>query len=344
MKIFFYYVSFLLFFLISSAKNHPFSLSPEKISNQDNNPSKGILDHIKDSHEWHLFGKEMIIPLPGILWDRGFRIFLSSGLIDGNHCYYRFFQDRIYKTNYYGYLVLDLYGHPVNENPLDFSVTKNVLTSIISSLILFIFVLRFSSSHSQKYFFFRKKSEKILEFSVSFVRDEIAIPTLGLEKYHSYLPFLLTLFFFIFINNLLGLLPGSSNFTGNISITLALSSITFFTVNFNSSKTYWKHVLWNPGVPLFVRLILIPIEIAEILIRPVTLCVRLFANVAAGHIVLISFIFLIFILKSISIAVFSLAFSLLVSVLEILVAFLQSFIFTALSSLFIGMTIVEHQE
>lgn len=308
--------------------------SPPKSNNF--NTSKGILDHIKDSHEWHIFGKKMIISLPIILWDRGFRIFLSSvfnhgnKFIEGNHCYYRFFQDRIYKTNYYGYLVFDLYGHPVNENPLDFSVTKNVLTSIISSLILFIFV------------FFLKKS--ILEFSVYFVRDEIAIPTLGLEKYHSYLPFLLTLFFFIFINNLLGLLPGSSNLTGNISVTLALSSITFFTVNLNSSKTYWKHVLWNEGVPLFVRLILIPIEIAEILIRPVTLCIRLFANVTAGHIVLISFIFLIFILKSISIAVFSLAFSLLVSVLEILVAFLQSFIFTALSSLFIGMTIVEHLE
>lgn len=315
-KYVFYYVYFLLFFFISYAK--PFY-----------KPSKGILDHIKDSHV------EMRIPLPGILWDRGFRIFLfnlNHKFIDGNHCYYRFFQDRIYKTNYYGYLVLDLYGHTVNENPLDFSVTKNVLTSIISSLILFIFVLRFSD------FFFRKKSEKILEFSVSFVRDEIAIPTLGLEKYHSYLPFLLTLFFFIFINNLLGLLPGSSNLTGNISVTLALSSITFFTVNLNSSKTYWKHVLWNTGVPLFVRLILIPIEIAEILIRPVTLCIRLFANVAAGHIVLISFIFLILILKSISIAVFSLAFYLLVSVIEILVAFLQSFIFTALSSLFIGMT------
>jgi F-type H+-transporting ATPase subunit a len=306
MTVFFYYVYFLLFFFISSAS-----------------AKKGILDHIKDSHEWHK------IPLPVILWDRGFRIFLSSDHKDGNHCYYRFFQDRIYKTNYSGYLVFDLYGHTVNENPLDFSVTKNVLTSIISSLILFIFVLRFSYS-------------QILEFSVSFVRDEIAIPTLGLEKYHSYLPFLLTLFFFIFINNLLGILPGSSNFTGNISVTLALSSITFFTVNLNSSKTYWKHVLWNPGVTLFVRLILIPIEIAEILIRPVTLCIRLFANVAAGHIVLISFIFLIFILKSISIAVFSLAFSILVSVLEILVAFLQSFIFTALSSLFIGMTIVEH--
>ncbi|HZD84116.1 MAG TPA: F0F1 ATP synthase subunit A [Candidatus Angelobacter sp.] len=327
MKIFFYYVSFLLFFLIAS---------PPKSNHF--NPSKGILDHIKDAHEWHIFGKEMIISLPIILWDRGFRIFLSSvfnhgnKFIEGNHCYYRFFQDRIYKTNYYGYLVFDLYGHPVNENPLDFSVTKNVLTSIISSLILFIFV------------FFLKKSEKILEFSVSFVRDEIAIPTLGVEKYNSYLPFLLTLFFFIFINNLLGLLPGSSNFTGNISVTLALSSITFFTVNFNSSKTYWKHVLWNEGVPLFVRFILFPIEIAEILIRPITLCIRLFANVTAGHIVLISFIFLIFILKSISIAVFSLAFSLLVSVLEILVAFLQSFIFTVLSSLFIGMTIVEHHQ
>jgi F-type H+-transporting ATPase subunit a len=343
MNIFFYYVSFLLFFLISSATNHPFSPKKEKISNQENNfnPSKGILDHIKDSHEWPLFVREMIIPLPGILWDRGFRIFLSSvfnhgnKLIEGNHCYYRFFQDRIYKTNYSGYLVFDLYGHPVNEKPLDFSGTKNVLTSIISSLI--IFVLLFSSSQNN---FFFLKLKKILEFSVSFVRDEIAIPTLGLEKYHSYLPFLLTLFLFILINNLLGLFPGSSNLTGNISVTLALSSITFFTANFNSSKTYWKHVLWNPGVTLFGRLIFIPIEIAEILIRPVTLSIRLFANVAGGHIVLISFIFLIFILKSISIVVFSLAFSLLVSVLEILVAFLQSFIFTALSSLFLGMTIV----
>lgn len=315
------------------------------------NPSNVIINHIIDSHEWHICGdgdNSIVIPLPIILWDNGLQIFMSYEFNHGEKIvkksgnYYRIFNDKIYKTDASGFLYLNNLGNPVIKKILlDFSITKNVIVIICSVIILFIIFFHMRKSYKNHYMTW--KFGKIIEPLILFIRDEVAIPNLGIKKYRKYLPFLLTIFFFILINNLIGLLPTAPNVTGNISVTLALSIITFIVVNCNASKDYWKHIFWMPNVPIGVRFLLAPIEIAGIFIRPMTLCIRLFINMTAGHIVILSFISLIFIFKSIFAASFSIPFILFISMLELLVAFLQAFIFTTLSALFIGMAIKNHE-
>jgi F-type H+-transporting ATPase subunit a len=185
-----------------------------------------------------------------------------------------------------------------------------------------------------------KGKQSFLEPLVMFVRDEIARPNIG-AKADKFLPFLLTIFFFIWINNLLGLLPIGANLTGNIAVTLTLAIITFVVVNVNGNASYWKHILMPP-VPWWLYPIMIPVELIGIFSKPFALMVRLFANITAGHIVVISLVSLIFIFKSMAIAPVSVAFALFIDVLELLVAFLQAFIFTMLTALFIGSAIEEH--
>lgn len=313
-------------------------------------PAKVIVEHIIDSHEWHLWGEGydiITVPLPVILWDNGLQVFMSSEFAHGENIversgnYYKIFQDKIYKTDASGFWDLDASGHPINEMPLDLSITKSVAMILLSVFVLCGVFFRIANSYKDHHMTWWLG--KILEPLVLFVRDEVAIPNLGIKKYRRYLSFLLTVFFFILTNNLLGLLPGAPNVTGNISVTLVLAVITFLVVNFTANKFYWKHIFWMPGVPVGVRFLLAPIELAGIFIRPVTLCIRLFANMTAGHIVVLSFICLIFIFKSVFAAGLSIPFALLISLLEVLVAFLQAFIFTSLSALFIGMAVGDHE-
>ncbi|XOD68363.1 MAG: F0F1 ATP synthase subunit A [Flavobacteriales bacterium AspAUS03] len=313
-------------------------------------PAKVIIEHISDSHEWYLWGDEdetVTIPLPVILWDDGLQIFMSSEFAHGKKVvqrsenFYKIYHDKIYKTNTSGDWSVDALGNPTNKKPLDFSMTKNVMVILLSALLLC--VIFFHMAHSYKRHRMIWQLGKILEPLVLFVKDEVAIPNLGHKKYKYYLPLLLTIFFFILVNNLLGLLPGAPNVMGNMSVTLVLATITFLVVNFSTNKAYWKHIFWMPGIPVSVRFLLAPIELAGIFIRPLTLCIRLFANMTAGHIVILSFICLIFIFKSIFAAVFSIPFALFISLLEVLVAFLQAFIFTTLSALFIRMAVEDHE-
>ena len=188
-----------------------------------------------------------------------------------------------------------------------------------------------------------KGLQSFLEPIIVFVRDDIARPNIG-HDYAKFMPYLLTVFFFILINNLLGLIPifpGSSNVTGNIAVTFVLSLITMVIININGNKYYWKHI-FAPDVPKWMYIIMIPVELIGIVSKPFALMIRLFANITAGHIIVLSLISLIFIFKSVSIAPVSVAFVIFMDVLELLVAFLQAFIFTLLSSLFIGMAIEEH--
>jgi len=186
-----------------------------------------------------------------------------------------------------------------------------------------------------------KKLTGWMEPLVLFVRDDIAIPNIGESRYKKFLPFLLTTFFFIWVLNLLGLIPGGANVTGNIAVTLVLATFTMIVVAINGNKNYWGHI-FNPPVPGWLKPMMIPVEIIGIFTKPFALMIRLFANIAAGHIVILSLVSLIFVAKTLWVAPASLALVLFISVLELLVAALQAYIFTLLTALFIGMAVEEH--
>lgn len=307
------------------------------------NASELILEHIADSHDWHLWGHTSV-HLPVILkTDKGFEFF-SSGKFNHGH--------DAYKGKYYTYKmehehikVVDEQGN-VNEeashNIIDFSITKNVMSMFLSIAILLLIFTSVASAYKKREGKAPKGFQSLIEPIIIFVRDEIAKPNLG-YKYARFMPFLLTIFFFIWVNNLLGLVPffpGGANLTGNIAFTVVMGVITFIVTNVNGNKSYWKHV-FLPHVPWWLYPIMIPVEIIGVLSKPFALIVRLFANITAGHIIVLSLICLIFIFKSLAIAPVSVAFVLFMDVLELLVAFLQAFIFTMLTALFIGTAVSE---
>jgi F0F1-type ATP synthase, subunit a len=311
--------------------------------------SNTILDHVNDSHEWHITGNHnsgITFSLPVILWNNGLEIFSShkfscSNVVKGKYGNYKMFKGIIYNTNDIGSIYINSKGIPKNNKPWDFSITKNVMSIFISSFLLFYLFIRMRYSYDNHQIN-ECKLGVFLEFFILFIRDEIAIPNIG-KKYKVFLPFLLTSFFFILINNLIGLIPGFPNVTGNINVTFVLSFMTFIVTNINANTSYWKHIFWMQEVPIGIRLLLAPIEFVGIFIRPLTLCIRLFANITAGHIIILSFICLIFIFKNFFIAGFSIIFGFFISMLEIMVAFLQAFIFTTLSALLIGMSVKNYE-
>ncbi|WP_317168665.1 F0F1 ATP synthase subunit A [Blattabacterium cuenoti] len=317
----------------------------KKKENAKINISDTIFDHINDSYEWNFLGSHnhgITLYLPIILWNHGLEIFSSSKfscqkIVKGKYGYYKIFHGKIYNTNSIGKFDMNKKGVPINDKPWDFSITKNVFSVLTSFFLLCYFFIRMRYSYKNNQI---KWSLGIfLEFLILFIRDKIAIPNIGNNKYRMYFPFLLTSFFFILINNLMGIIPGFPNITGNINVTFVLAFITFVITNINANKNYWKHIFWMPGVPVGIRFLLAPIEFIGIFIRPLTLCIRLFANITAGHIIILSFICLIFIFKNLFIAGFSVIFGFFISVLEIMVSFLQAFIFTSLSSLLIGISV-----
>jgi F-type H+-transporting ATPase subunit a len=188
---------------------------------------------------------------------------------------------------------------------------------------------------------------RFMEPIVLFIRDEVAIPNIGEKKYLTYMPFLLTLFFFIWINNVIGLIPFfpfSSNLSGNIAFTLTLAAITFLITLFSSKKYYWKHMLWMPGLPVPMKLFLAPIEFMGMFIKPIALTIRLFANITAGHIIVLSLISLTFIFKNYAVGAGSVLFVVFISVIEVLVVAIQAYIFTMLSALYFGQALEEDHE
>lgn len=180
---------------------------------------------------------------------------------------------------------------------------------------------------------------KFLEPLVLLVQDDIAKANIGEKKHKKFVPFLLTAFFFILLNNLLGMIPifpGGANLTGNISVTFFLALCTLLITVFSGNKNYWRHIFATPGVPIPILIIMVPIEIVGIFTKPIALMIRLFANITAGHIIILALISLVFINKSIAWGALSVPLSLFISILEVLVAFLQAYLFTMLSALFIG--------
>ncbi len=312
--------------------------------------SSFILEHIYDSHEWHIMtkknGEHISLQLPVILYSKGsgLHVFSSKKLAHG-HEYNGFrleeegdLEGRIVKVKSDG--TVDM------ENiPLDFSITKTVLGMMAAALIGLWLFLALARSYKKTGISHPKGIQGFLEPIVLFVRDDIAIPNIGEKKAGKFMPYLLSVFIFILINNLMGLVPFpppfGANVTGNIAVTLTLALFTFFMIQLNGNKTYWKDIFAAPGVPVWLLPIMIPVELIGMISKPFALMVRLFANITAGHIIVLSLVSLIFIFKSLAVAPVSILFVIFMDCLELLVAFLQAYVFTLLSALFIGMAVVE---
>ncbi|HEX8357863.1 MAG TPA: F0F1 ATP synthase subunit A [Segetibacter sp.] len=313
-----------------------------------------IMEHIMDNHEFHLAesgGHPVSIPLPVILFSpqRGFTAFMSSKFQHGHAVYngYKLQHDKVLAVNASG---------AVDESVkvFDFSLTRNVVQMFIAIILLIVIMLNIAKKYTLNGVNKAPSGfQNAVEPVITFVRDEVAKPNLG-HKYERYMPYLLSVFFFILINNLVGLIPGTANVTGNISFTLVLAFISMLVILFSTNKHFWGHIFWPPGVPLPVKFILVPVEFLGIFIKPVALMIRLFANMVAGHIVIICFISLIFIFGAMNKGVgigfspVSLAFTVFIYFIEILVAFIQAFIFTNLTAVFIGQAFetghAEHSE
>ena len=321
-----------------------------------------IMHHLQDSYDFSLFsyttdtGEHVYIgaPLPIILWDNGLKVFSSSKFhhgetvaeVDGNH--YAISHNKIYKTDAAGTITYDEEHHATNIAPLDFSITKGVVSIMFTFLLMFFLFKNLADSYS-KNGGIASGAGRFFEPILLYIRDDIAIPNIGEKKYRKYMSFLLTVFFFVWFLNMLGLTPLGINVTGNIAVTLCLALITFLLTNLTGTKDYWLHIFdplgstmkWYAKIPLYI--ILIPIEVLGIFIKPFSLLIRLYANMQAGHIVLMSLIGLMFIFKSWlgSPMSFGLAFA--ISLIEVLVALLQAYIFTMLSALYFGFASEEHE-
>ena len=310
-----------------------------------------INHHLLDSHSFYFNANEETkehygFSLPVILWDNGFQFFSSSKFHNGekvaehNGNFYVLHHEKIYKTDATGKLNEE-HGHPTNVRPLDFSITKSVIGILLVALLMFLVFRSLAKSYAKNEGI-AKGIGRIFEPIVLYVRDDIAIPNIGEKNYKKYMSYLLTIFFFILFLNILGLTPFGFNVTGNFTITASLAILTYLITTFTANKNYWGHIFWMPGVPTPMKFILAPIELLGTIIKPFSLMIRLYANMVAGHVVLMSIIGLMFIFKSWigSSLSFGLAFAL--SILEILVAFLQAYIFTMLSALYFGAGNEEH--
>ncbi|MFI5171985.1 MAG: F0F1 ATP synthase subunit A [Chitinophagales bacterium] len=340
-------------------------------------PKEFAMHHIADAHEWHIVGN-FAIPLPIIVIHDGVHIFSSAKMPDAHHGPVHAEINAIqpidtsnhhhgspvitenrevefYPPTYQGFYY-DESGkihHEDGKFLLDLSITKNVATLLLVSLILILVFTSVAKSYKQREGTAPKGLQSLMEPLIIFVRDEVVKPNLG-KKTDRYLPFMLTVFFFIWFSNLLGLIPfiSNPNLTGNITVTMALAIMVFLITQLHSNKYYWGHIFNPPGVPGWVKVILVPIEFLGIFIKPVALMIRLFANITAGHIIIISLVGLIFIFgkageslgAGLGASIVAIPFAIFMSFLELLVAFLQAFIFTMLSALFISLAQEEHHD
>ncbi len=303
-------------------------------------PGDMIMHHVADEHKW-TFAHGVNLYLPVILLDQGqVQVFSSSNL----------FNDHGQEVPYNGYILSHghLYkatesGEPMEsyEGLYDFSITKNIASLFLSVALLmgifFVIAGRYRANPGKA----PSGIQSFFEPIIIFVRDEIAKANIG-PKYARYMPYLLTIFFFIWFNNLLGLMPGGANLTGNIAVTLVLALMTLVITVFSGNKSYWGHIFATPGVPRWLSPIMVPVELIGIFTKPFSLMVRLFANITAGHIIILSLFSLIFIFQSLAVGPLSVAFAVFMFFLELFVALLQAYIFTLLSAMYIGGAVEEH--
>ncbi|MCH3881464.1 MULTISPECIES: F0F1 ATP synthase subunit A [Tenacibaculum] len=364
-------IKFLVLFTIVFTSFTAFAGGDSPSSDKDGeiNTPKGIKEyikhHLKDSHDFSLFSysndagerKHIGFPLPVIVWtSNGLKTFMSSEfhhnddghvLVEKGDTKLTKIHGKIYELDAGASIVsFDAEHHATNAHKvLDFSITKSVFGILLAGLLM---ILGFGSlAKGYKKGAIPTGVGRILEPLVLYVRDDIAKPNIGEKKYRKFMPYLLTVFFFIWILNLLGLTPLGFNVTGQIAVTVCLAVITTIIYITNGSKDFWAHTLWMPGVPMLLRPILAVLELAGfLLIKPFSLLVRLFANITAGHSVVMGIAALMILLKAqfgtVGATGISFVLTLFLTVIELLVAFLQAYIFTMLSALFIGMAVEEH--
>ena len=320
------------------------------------NAGKVIMEHIADSHGWHLWGHTSI-PLPVIVYntERGLAIFSSARFDHGHATYggYMLEENKIVAVNEMEAVSngAATVSEELTAATYDISITKNVLTIFITIALMMFLFINVAGMYTRK----RKGLaptglQNAIEPIILFMRDEVIKPSIG-PKYEKYTPYLLTVFFFVWIANLLGLIPvfpGGANLTGNISVAMTLAILTFLIVTISANKNYWMHIFAMPGVPKPILLLLTPIEIIGMFLRPFVLMIRLFANITAGHIIALSFFCLIFIFGQngtgvgLAVSPLSILFTVFMTTLELLVAFLQAYVFTMLTAVYIGAAVEEH--
>jgi F-type H+-transporting ATPase subunit a len=319
-------------------------------------PGDMIMHHIGDAHDWHICdwdGHAVSVPLPIIIYhtEKGFDIFLSSKFDHGHATHNGYGLDHHGKIKVMDeHLMVD---EESSAKLFDFSITKNVFALFVSAIIVLWLMFAVAKGYRRRDGKAPKGIQAVVEPIILFVRDDIAKASIGEKQHERFMPFLLTVFFFIWINNMLGLIPipllGGANVTGNIAVPLVLATFVFFITNFNGKKHYWRHTFAMPGIPIPVLIILTPIEIAQIFIRPLVLMIRLFANIMAGHIAMLVFFSLIFIFSNNGLsavggfgaAVPSIAFTVFLFFLELLVAAIQAYVFTLLTAIYFGMAVQE---
>ncbi len=358
----FFSIKILLFFFCISLSSQSFSQDhhgenthAEASRNKEDKTSikkkikEYIFHHLGDSYYFDIYSydddaghhKYVGFPLPVILWDKGLKVFLSSGfkhgksIVSKGETHYKLYHEKIYKTDSEGTIHYDDHHHVTNAKPFDLSITKNVFNIFVVALLMLWLFISLAKSYA-KNGNIAKGFGRFFEPIILYIRDDIAIPNIGEKKYKKYMSFLLTVFFFIWFSDMLGLTPFGVNITGNITVTFCLAILVFVITNITANKNYWQHIFWMPGVPMPVKILLAPIELLGVFLKPFSLMIRLYANISAGHIILMSIIGLIFIFKtwlSTSLS-FMLAFAL--TLLEVLVALLQAYIFTMLSALYFG--------
>ena len=319
-----------------------------------------IAHHVLDGHDFSLFeyeGQHIGFSLPIILWDNGIHFFSSSkfhhgeSVAESNGNYYVLHHnEKIYKSDATGKVLTEAVKEIKNGkevvtekelHPVDLSITKGVLSIMVVALLMFLLFTSLAKSYT-KNGGISSGAGRFFEPIVLYIRDEIAIPNIGEKHYKRYMSYLLTIFFFVWFLNIFGLTPLGINVTGNIAITFGLAVITFIITTLTANKNYWGHIFWMPGVPVPMKIILAPIELLGVFIKPFALMIRLYANIFAGHVVLMSLIGLIFIFKSWLGSSLSFMLSFAISIIEILVALLQAYIFTMLSALYFGSAVEEH--
>lgn len=324
-----------------------------------------IIGHVSDAHSWHILdyvdkaGTEHVVsvPLPIILINDGhLDMFMSSRFQHGHADYkgYRLVGGAGEKEEI---VCVDAAGNLTGAKPLDFSITKTCMGIMAAVIMLIIFLMIARNGYKKRHNQAPKGVQSLVELLVVFVRDEISIPMIGAKKQERYLPYLLTLFFFIFFCNLLGLIPifpAGANITGNIAVTGTLAFITFVITNVSGNKHYWKDIFNTPGVPWWLKVFpLMPlVEVVGIFTKPIVLMIRLFANMTAGHIIVLGFVTLIFIISdSVGMVIggavaapVSILFQVFMGALDCLVSYIQAYVFTVLTAMYIGMAVGEPEE
>jgi len=340
----------------ANSPNSEFAVPMSEPEKKDQERKEFIAHHLLDSHDFHLFSygegehqTHVGFPLPVILWDEGLHIFSSSkfdhghAVAESNGKYYKIshHNGKIYRTDAQGTETHDEKGHVTNVQPLDFSITKNIFVILFTGLLIFLLFAGLGKSY-KKNGSIAKGAGRFFEPLVLYIRDEIAIPNIGEKHYKKYMSFLLTTFFFIWFLNIFGLTPLGINVTGNIAITAALAILTYLITTFTAKKSYWGHIFWMPGVPVPMKFVLAPIELLGTFIKPFSLMIRLYANMIAGHIVIMSLVALMYSANHIVGGPLTFLLAFVLMILEVLVALLQAYIFTMLAALYFGAAVEEH--